>query len=349
MCFENLANRVACRLLWASLLWVAVTAQGLAPGIALAQRGSLVVLGLSSDEGDDARAAALTAALRDEAAGDPAVQLSSSRASLSQMTMVQDCEIAEAACRERIGKALDADHVIYGYLRRSGPRAHEVELHLFATQDGSEQSVRRTFPADQTGDSDTVAQARTLLAALRGEPEPSTPTEEGLPPVATVTPDVQPLSQPQDAEEPPASDGASSNDWIGYTLLGVGAVSAGLTVFSWTQINSAESDEDFRTYSKAVGTVMPMSDDVCAQADRNRTYNQDPEVVAGARSACDRGPTFELLQYVFLGAALVSVGFGTYLLLDDESDERAARVAPDFALRAGLSRDGAAIGLRWQL
>ena len=39
----------------------------------------------------------------------------------------------------------------------------------------------------------------------------------------------------------------SNDDWLGYSLLGVAGVSAGMMVFSWTQIESA--NEDIEAYN----------------------------------------------------------------------------------------------------
>ena len=54
------------------------------------------------------------------------------------------------------------------------------------------------------------------------------------------------------------------------------------------------------------------------------------ERLENVRGACRRGETFEILQWVFAGTALVSAGIGTYFLLDDESepDTSRASIAP---------------------
>ena len=59
-------------------------------------------------------------------------------------------------------------------------------------------------------------------------------------------------------------------------------------------------------------------------------------MLADVNSACSRGKTFEPLQYVFLGVAAVSAGFGVYFLVDgDGESSSAARHTPRLALRAG--------------
>lgn len=326
--------------------WISVTAVlaiACHAASASAQRASLAVLGLATEEGDDARAAALTAALRDQALQDPHVRLSSSRALLSQMTLLQDCEIADPACRTRIGEGLKSDEVIYGSLRREGVRGHAVELHLFQTRDGSEVSAHRMIPAADTSDAALAEHARALLDSLRGRPEPAPPNVNdggaGPLPVPTITPDVEPLVEDETlsaAESvPPADVVASSNDWVGFSLLGVAAVSAGLTAFSWMQIDAA--NQDLVAYRNAVWQVSPRLDDVCAEAHADRSYGFDPAMLREVRETCGRGQTFEVLQYVFLGAALVSAGVGTYFLLDDDGPGagRAVQRSPKLAIRAG--------------
>jgi hypothetical protein len=331
--------------------WVVCAVLALSAGSTRAQRPTIAVLGVASEEGDDDLAADITAALRAEVESDASVRLSSSRASLSQMTMLQDCDIVEADCRMRVGKAVNADQVLYGGLRRAG-RNHEVELHLFETQDGRDTQARRALPGGDTSDAALAVHARALLAALRGEsapePAPLPPGDDGPPPVATVTPDVAPLEHTEiDTSEPEAAGEPSTNDWLGYTLLGTAAVSAGLTVFSWTQIKAAETDGDFVAYGEAVYVRAPTVKDVCEEADAGATYGVSMETLAGAGSACDKGQTFDVLQYVFLGATLVSAGLGAYLLLDDDGgDGSGSRALP---VRAQLGRDGGLVSVRLAL
>ena len=137
-----------------------------------------------------------------------------------------------------------------------------------------------------------------------------------------------PLPEPQ---SPEPQDGASSNDWLGYALLGVAAVSTGLMVYSWSEIDAARNNVNFREYREAVGRADSSEtvDDVCAEADAGKAYGLGARL-ENVRGACKRGETFEILQWVFLGSALVSAGLGIYVLLDGEGGE------PD-AARASVS------------
>jgi hypothetical protein len=333
------------RLHWAFIgAWLVLFT--LAPQVASARAPSLAILGLASDD-DETLAASLTDALRSEAAEDVELRLSDSHASLSQMTMAQDCDIADAACRTRVGTALHVDRVIYGSVRRAHQHGFEAELFMFTTSTGAQSSASRALPSGENGPTDLGRHARALLRALRGD----SAREEGVdeaPAVAAVSAaDVQPLAPTAaDEGEPPERAHRASDDWLGYTLVAVAGVSLGVTVVSWTQINSADNNSSLYAYRKAVGAVSPNVADVCDEADKGIAYGARPDVVAGARSACSRGKTFQTLQYVFLGAALVSAGAGAYFLLNDESD----RASPQrVALEPSVGRHGASISLRLAL
>jgi hypothetical protein len=329
--------------------WIAGCLLGVPAEFARAQALELAVLGLTSDEGDDAFAGSLTAALRAEAGAESQVRLSSTRASLSQMIMVHDCEMDDAECRARIGRALAVDQVIYGRIHRAGARGHRVELHRFDTRDGSQVSARRVIPSADSTDSALSTHARALLAVLRGDAEPVRPTEERAPAVLTVTPDVEPLEGGDetaiDMNEPAFDDGSgvSSNAWAGYTLLGLAAVSAGLTVYSWTQIKAAQ--DDVAPYRTAVFNANRRDADVCPLAEDDMRFGLSERQLAATRSACGRGQTFEVLQYVFIGAAVVSAGLGAYFLIDDDGGDRAAK-GNRLALRAQAGPGRGLVSLR---
>jgi hypothetical protein len=62
----------------------------------------------------------------------------------------------------------------------------------------------------------------------------------------------------------------------------------------------------------------PEVNDVCKAADIGLTYEPqgfDGADVPAVRDLCSTGDTVEVLQYVFLGTAIVSGGLGVYLLL----------------------------------
>ncbi len=334
---------------WPAFAWaiigvgVGLAWTALGPACPRARAQSVAVLAISNDH-DERVATDFNRALRAEVADDPSWTLSDSRASLSQMTMAQDCDVTDAACQGRIGNALHVDLVIYGTLERAGA-SYEAELHMFATAGGPQRVARRALPSDETSGKQLRRHARALLQELRDQPA----AEEGAgpPPVATVAADVAPLPPSAvDTSEPPAHVARSSDDWIGYTLLGVAGVSVGLTVFSWAQIHSAGKDESLTAYRKAVGTSNPDANDACDEADKGIRYGVSAATVAAARDACGRGKTFEALQYVFLGVAVVSGGVGAYFLLNDEKGHSADR---PIAFQPSFGPHGAGLRVRLRL
>jgi hypothetical protein len=318
--------------------WLILVASLATTAPAAAQK--LAILGLSSKDGDDEPAAALTNALRSEASADSDLQLSDSSALLSQLVVLHDCEIADAACRESIAGQLAVDELIYGAIR-TGMFGHVVELH-YATTNGSLTHASRELTIEGASDADLAAEARGLLRELR----PSRTAEE--PPLERV-PALEPKRAPKPRPvplEPEPQDESSSNDWLGYTLLGVAAISSGLMVYSWNEIDAAKSNVNFREYREAVGRADTgeMVDDVCAEAEAGEAYGLG-ERLENVRGACRRGETFEILQWVFAGTALLGAGFGTYFLLDDEGEPDAARAS----LLPMLGKNDAGLRVRLQL
>lgn len=327
-----------------------VAAAWLVPFGARAQ-SSLAVLGFVSEEGDDELADSLTRALRSEAAAGDAFTVSTTTASMAQMTMAQDCELSEAACRQAIGSALGTEQVMYGTLRRAGSRGHTVEAHLFGSGSGEETAATRTIASGTVGAEALAPTARELLRALTA-PEAAAPQAasvpvEEAPAVPTVAPAVTPLEDVEGREQdvpPPEPESATSNDWLGYTLVGVAVASLGATAFAWIQIDQANEDVDLRAYRTAVPSTV---DDACAELDAGNAHGLSASTLSNADDACSQGKTFDVLQYVFLATAIVSGGVGVYFLLDDESEPaRAAGRSRSIALSPQVSPHGARLTAR---
>lgn len=331
---------------WSRLgIWLLVLASlaTSAPAGAQDHGPSLAILGLSSKDGDDEAAAKLTGALRAQAAA-AELKLSDSSALLSQLVVLHDCEITGAACRDGIARQLEVDELIYGAIRRS-EGGHKVELHRYSTVDASLTHASRELTIEGASEAELASEARGLLRELRPSDTSEQPAIEPAPaPEPARARRPLPLFEPHDAEP---QDESSSNDWLGYSLLGVAAISTGLTVYSWNEIDAARSDTDFRAYREAVGRTQTGAgvDDVCDEADVGRPYSIGVERLKRARSACGRGVTFELLQWVFMGSALLSAGVGMYFLLDDEGRPDAARAS----LLPVIGKDDAGVQLRIQL
>jgi hypothetical protein len=232
------------------------------------------------------------------------------------------------------------DELIYGAIR-NGTFGHVVELH-YASADGTLTHASREITIEGASDDDVASEARGLLRELRPTDTSEEPPIERVP---ALKPERRPAPLAVSHESEPA-DEPSSNDWLGYTLLGVAAVSAGLMVYSWNEIEAARNNVNFRAYREAVGRADTgeMVDDVCAEADAGEAYGLG-ERLENVRGACGRGETFEILQWVFAGTALLGAGFGTYFLLDDEGEPDAARAS----LTPVLGKNDASLRLRLQL
>jgi hypothetical protein len=317
------------------------------PVVARAQ--SVAVLGLTSDDGDDGLATSVTRAVRSEVESDARYEVSSSHVSLAQMTMAQDCEITDAQCRIAIANALKVERVIYGAVHRSSRRTLDIELHMANRRDGTETRATRSLSSRDTSDAAFARVATELLAELRGEPsehdEAAAPTA-----VPTVAPKVSPLDDEGNhtaapVREPTQDSEPGSNDWIGYTLIGVAVAATAMTAVSWMQIDKAQTNPGLATYRKAVDYERVK--DACDEAEHGSTYGVSTEVLDDARSACRQGRTFEVLQYVFLGTAIASAGVGAYFLLDDDGvPESAASARRTLALIPRVSTHDAALDLR---
>jgi hypothetical protein len=322
-------------------LWLLVVSLGTSIAAAAeAQTTSVAILGLATKDGDDEPAAKLTDALRVEAAKDSALTLNDSTALLSQLVALHDCEIADAACRDGMGRQLQVDALIYGDIRRT-ESGHKVELHHYSMADSRLSHASRELTIEGAIEDELASEARALLRELR----PSDTVEQPEPAAAAARTRVRRPVPLRESRDPEPQDEPSSNDWLGYSLLGVAAVSVGLMVFSWNEIDAARNDADFRAYRELVGRAGNGEiDDVCAEADSGEAYGLG-ERLENVRDACGRGVTFEILQWVFVGSALVSAGLGSYVLLDDDGEPDAARAS----LSPILGKNEAGLKLRIKL
>lgn len=119
----------------------------------------------------------------------------------------------------------------------------------------------------------------------------------------------------------------------GYTAVAVAGVFTVATIYSWVRLGNINDDRDMTAYREqfpgpgsANGT-----NDVCRQADARTlemTQMMSPDYASlvqlegSARDLCSEADSLEVLQYVFLGAALAAGGAGTYLLLTAREPDR---------------------------
>lgn len=145
--------------------------------------------------------------------------------------------------------------------------------------------------------------------------------------VAATTPDVPPL---QDVPTPERTSLA----WLGYTLIGVGAASAIAWGASMYMIEFQYNRDDTYTYYK--NAYRSITGDACDEAlAGNNAGVLSPSDLEDFQSRCRSGRTFQTLQWVFLGAAVVTSGIGAYVLISEagsSDNARATRAKPRFSL-----------------
>jgi len=128
--------------------------------------------------------------------------------------------------------------------------------------------------------------------------------------VAATSPDSVPLDAAPQPER-------SSLAWLGYTLIGVGAASAigwGASMY----MIEFQYNRDL-TYQEYKNNYKFMTGDACDLALRGE--NAGGALSAGEladfQGRCRSGRTFQTLQWVFLGAAVVTAGLGAYVLISE--------------------------------
>jgi hypothetical protein len=274
----------------------------------------LALFEINSDGIHDDLARQLSDALRKEVSATPGHQLAEARVSLEQLSVVHDCDPAELPCLGKIARALGVGGFIFGQMQTEGSGAY-AEVRLFDATTGTIKRVARVMIAQrESSDTDVPRKAKLVASQLLGpetapEPSPSISPEAIAPSAATAQPDAD-------------SEGVSGQRVAGYALLGGAALSIGLSVLSFVEIDRAKNNEMYDSYRRAVGRTDPTVKDVCDEAASDRRHGLDSKTFSEVKSECSTGRTFEVLQFVFLGAAAVSGGLSAFFLLSEDGAER---------------------------
>lgn len=322
--------------------------------VVLAEPTRIAVLKLTDDTADGKIAEALAEALRSALRADDAYALSDSRVSLDQLSMVNDCDPGSASCLRAIAKSLSVDGLIYGSVE-GGKKSARVSLSYFDAKVGAGRTTAAEHDFDSASpDERAIADAgNSLLTTLLGrelkkesvaEPEPE------LTPVAAAeaTEAARPTRVEPEYEDEPKASGISGQRIAGYTLLGVAAVSTGLSVLSFVQIDRAQGNDALYDYRVAIGQQNPSVKDACVEADKNERYGLSASRFSEVQDQCSAAGTYSILQFVFIGTAVVSGGLSAYLLLSDDgtaSGEHAQR-GGGFTLRPLVGRSSASVTAR---
>lgn len=320
-------------------------------GHAGAQTPRLGLLALESEDvQDDALAPRLTQELREQLSKRDDVTVVDTHVSLHQVSVGQNCNPAEASCLQKVAESLKLDGLLFGKVTHEGGVPIAV-TRRYDKKAGSIQSwAIVSFESNTVTDAQLKEQTQTLVSTLLGaaaeqkqadaKPEPEAPTPA--------------LQEPGESQEsldlqakPSTSGGVSARTVVGIALLGGAAASVGLSIFSFTQVNSAQHNASYEAYRLAVGQMNANVKDVCSEADANKRYNLSPDSFKEAKNACSKGQTFEILQYVFIGGAVLTGGLATYLLVGGKSDTPPPTDASTrLTLHPSISRGGASLTAR---
>lgn len=302
----------------------------------------VAVLELESDRlADDPVARSLVRHVRQVLAERSGIALHETQASLAQLSLGIGCAGEGAACLARVCRQLGVDSVLWGrVVHERGLRT--VRMERFEAESGALVGAGTvSLPERAVPDTQLSLRARELVSeTLDFARSASSPLQQTAP--GTTRTDPEPLSPRYGSTGRSAVDARRAT---GYALLGGAVVSTGLSVLSWVQIDRAQSNDSFAAYRRSVGQQSPSTRDVCDEARSGQSYGLDASSFARVKSSCSAGKTFEVLQYVFLGGAVVSGGLSAFLLFGGDAKERPA-AAGRVTLHPSVHRRGASLGAR---
>lgn len=168
---------------------------------------------------------------------------------------------------------------------------------------------------------------------------------------------TEPDRETSSPSSPAHAQSGGGIEWLGWTFLSVGALSligSGTSLIVVASINQNDlfkqyKDAAFEDKTAKMKMGLPGSNDACASAKGGELFVNykapfSPEQVARVASRCSTGETFEVLQWVFLGTAVVTTGVGLFIVLssDNDSSERVAQRS-NLSLVPSLSPRSAAL------
>ncbi|HKP55093.1 MAG TPA: hypothetical protein VJV78_00150 [Polyangiales bacterium] len=307
---------------------------------AAAQSGEyrLAVLELESDELQDKLAEALADQLRDALEKRSDYTLHATHVSLAQLSLGQNCDIARISCLAAIARNLKLDGFLFGKVTHEGGAPVAVMRRYDLWSESVDRSALASFTSGTPDAAELEHAADKVLDELLG-PAPGA----AAPKVALAPAVAAPLPPPHKLE---SEDSGSNGGLIaGYALLGGAVLSAGLSVLSIVQVDQAEKDPTFERYRLAVGNRSTGVSDVCDEAAAGKNYGLNPASFNDVKSTCTRGMTFEILQYVFIGSAVVTGGLAAFFLSTSggSDKERAQLKTGDVTLHPSVGRSGFAL------
>lgn len=305
----------------------------------------MAVFALESDDLQDQFAVRLAQQLRValDARSDYALQ--DTRVSLTQLSLAQNCNTAEPKCLAAIAQSLGVDGFVFGKVTHEGgaPVALLRRYDLWGQQ--VDRSAMVSFTSTDPRRTEIERASTKALTDLLGPVPVATPVTNEL--AAPVAPKLQKPGR----LTPPDNDVLGSRI-AGYALLGGAVLSAGASVLSFVEVRRSERNREFERYRLAVGSRNNNVSDVCDEANAGRAYGMDAASFREVKSACSRGKAFEILQFVFIGSAVVSGGLAAYFLTSGggpREQAKATRMGGDtWSLHPTIARKGFGLGARVQ-
>ena len=128
---------------------------------------------------------------------------------------------------------------------------------------------------------------------------------------------------PVPKEEEEAGGGPSVRRIGAYSALVAGGALMVGGVYSSLKVKGISDDSGFASYRDGV----PDDKDVCDYADSGEQVNGAPSA-SDISDKCSTASKFSVLQWVFYGLGVASVGAGTYLLATEEPEEEGNKAPP---------------------
>jgi hypothetical protein len=304
----------------------------------------LGVLELAVDDVGDATARELCEQLRSQLAERPEFQLRDTHVTLAQLSLAENCDSSQEACLAQIARKLAVDSLVFGTMSNDSAAAVARLSRFDAARGAIVGSALATLVRQNAQPEDLEHKASQLINDLFELGQASSPFARPLAREAALAQEIAARKQP-DA----ASDGDSTRNVAGYALLGGAVLSASLSVVSFVEIDRAQRNEAFDRYRRQVGQLRPLTSDVCDEAAGGKRYGLDNGSFNQVKSSCSAGKTFEVLQFVFLGGAVLSGGLSAYLFFSgSKAGERPIIGNASFNLQPNVYRRGATLNARFR-
>jgi hypothetical protein len=321
---------------------------------------TVVVLGLTSLEGDDEFARNLSGALRHAATAVHGWSVSERDVALSQMELVHGCESSDPACMVLIAGTLNAQRIVYGTVSRSpmGSRYEfAVQVFSFNVATGEvDQRAQHNLPSTRTDIDDLRDPAREIIAEIANTPRFGTirvtaapgrevridgtvvgTTDSGGTFVASDIATGPHEVLVQDAAPQTVSVSEGTEQLVAITAVSGGGGGGGGPEINWLAVALlAGAGVALVGTIYSWGRLLALSND--GEYNAYRTSLGDMGVMGDAacaetsfgmvpmasadhaRGVCSEGATLEILQYVFLGVAVAAGATGIVLLVLDSSN-----------------------------